>query len=151
MTQPELLIQISEEIRACSPDIKSCTEFETKVIIALLLFAIIPADGKILESEKNRLIKLTVRRFKVQSSLAECFWRLTETRQVPQSVIEELAVYLRGRADKRLVIALIRDLWDIAVADSELHPREETLVYRLADILGIERRDVITQQARVCR
>lgn len=151
MPASDVLSTAAFQISTCSPDLKTCPEFETKVATALLLCAIIPVDGRIRECEKSRLLKLGARRFGIESDIVETFWQQNETRTFADANIDQLADYLKTNCSHRRLLALIRDLWDIATVDRELDPREEAMIYKLADKTGIARRDVITLQAKVCQ
>lgn len=151
MPASDVLSAAAHQISNRSPDLKTCPEFETKVATALVLCAIIHVDGKIRECEKNRLLKLGARRFGIESEIVETFWKQNETRAFSDANIDQLAEYLKSNCSQRRLLALIRDLWDIATVDRELDPREETMIYQLADKTGISRRDVISLQAKVCQ
>lgn len=88
MTTPEILSRIARQIRAHSPDLDNCDDIEVKVAIALVLYAIIPADGKIRACEKSRMIKLAMRRFGTGTDIVEAFWDLNETQHYSNGDLE---------------------------------------------------------------
>jgi uncharacterized tellurite resistance protein B-like protein len=44
---------------------------------------------------------------------------------------------------------LVRHLWELALSDEELHSEEEKLIYRIADVAGVPRKQVAEQLAWV--
>ena len=144
------LNQITENFLEKTPELNNCENAETKIAIALLLSHLIPADGKILDCEMDRLTKLASRRLHVDQSVVEKFVGLTRLNQKNPVPIELLTDQIKSSLDEKRLQILIRDLWDIALSDDDLHALEETMIYNVADHLGIRRRDVVAQQAKVC-
>lgn len=132
------------------PELARCHDIEAKIAASLLMSHIIPADGKILDCETKRLCKLFVRRFGVNQTVADEFLSLTQLNQKPLVSVEELALAIKAKYSQKQLKSLIRDLWNIALSDNELHACEESLVYAVADFLGVSRRDLVSEQAKVC-
>lgn len=109
---------------------------------------LIPADGKVLNCETDRLAKLVARRFGVEQSVVREFMDMTELNRRQPVTIEILAAKIKSEYDEKTLKCLIRDLWDIAIVDNDLHALEETMIYYVADNLGLKRRDVISQQSK---
>jgi len=130
--------------------LEDCEDIESKIAISLLMAHLIPADGKVLECETDRLAKLVARRFGVEQFVVRQFMDLTELNRRHSVTIEDLTAEIKSRNSEKKLQCLVRDLWDIALVDDELHSLEETLIYHVADKLGLKRRDVIGQQSRVC-
>jgi DnaJ-domain-containing protein 1 len=47
--------------------------------------------------------------------------------------------------------ALIRVLWDVAYADGELHELEDNTLWRVAELIGVDRRDRIAMRQEAAR
>ena len=60
---------------------------------------------------------------------------------------EDLPVLQLLHSDEKKEFA--RLLWLVAVCDNELHPAEEKLIYRVCDLIGIDRRTQSKIQAKV--
>lgn len=145
------LAKIAKTLVAKNPELKSCPDIESKVAVSLLMSHLIPADGKVLDCETGRLAKLIARRFGVEQSVVWQFMELTELNRRQAVSVDVLSDEIKARFEEKKLKSLIRDLWDIALCDDELHPLEETMIYHVADNLGLRRRDVIGQQTRVSR
>ena len=144
------LNKLANQMKAKYSVLEDCPEIETKLAIALLLSQLIPADGKILEVETKRLTKLASRRFKVDPIIITDFLEKTTSNHAENIPVSVLADELKTKISPKQSKSFIRDLWDIALADDELHTLEEAMIYNVADHLGVSRRDVIAQQTKVC-
>lgn len=111
---------------------------------------LIPADGKVLDCETDRLAKIVARRFGIEQSVVRDFMDMTELNQRQPITVETLSAKIKSQYNEKTLKCLIRDLWDIAIVDDDLHAHEETMIYHVADNLGLRRRDVIGQQSKVC-
>ena len=143
-----LLRQIADDLIKHNSKLAECEDIESKLAVSLLMSHLIPADGKVLDCEKDRLAKLVARRFGVEQGVVRQFMDKTELNRRSSVSLEMLTEKIRSQYDEKRRKALIRDLWDIALVDDELHALEETMVYQVADNLEVNRRDVIGQQAR---
>ena len=132
------------------PELSDCDDIETRIAVSLLLSHLVPADGKVLDCETDRLVKLIARRFGVQTVVVQKFMAMTELNRRQLISVEVLADRIKNHCGEKRLKSLIRDLWDLALCDNELHTLEEAMIYNVADNLGLRRRDVISQQTRVC-
>ncbi len=146
MTQT--LDQVAEELVLANQDLGNCEDIKTKIAKFLMLSQMIPADGIIRESEIKKLLKLISRRFGVEREIVNECVKLTEYNQQSAVPIDELVGRIKDKMDQKHLETLIRDLWDMALSDNELHDREEALIYAISDKLGIRRRVVIAQQEK---
>ncbi len=144
------LNKLANQLKAKHAILEDCPEIETKLAIALLLSQLIPADGKVLQCETDRLTKLASRRFKVDPKVIADFLEKTKINHTENIPVSELTDTLKTKISSKQSKSFIRDLWDIALADDELHTLEEAMIYNVADHLGVSRRDVIAQQTKVC-
>lgn len=144
------LTDIANTLIKNNPTLAECKDIESKIAISLLMAHLIPADGKVLDCETDLLAKLVARRFGVEQSVVREFMAMTELNRRQSVTIETLAAKIKSQYNEKTLNCLIRDLWDIALVDDDLHALEETMIYHVADKLGLRRRDVIGQQSKVC-
>ncbi len=142
------LKKIADTLIKNNPKLAECEDIECKIAVSLLMSHLIPADGKVLECETDRLAKLVARRFGVDQAVVRQFVDLTELNRRQSITVEMLTAKIKSQYSEKKLKCLIRDLWDIALVDNELHTLEETMVYHVADNLGLQRRDVIGQQSK---
>lgn len=150
VNMPSHLNRLAKTLQKTDTEISQCEHIETKLAQAIVLSHLIPIDGVILEAETERLTKLAARRFGVSRKAVKNFIDLTDLNQKSPIPLKDLLSQIRKNSSYKQQLAFIRDLWDIALSDENLHSMEETMIYNVADQLQIERRDVISQQVRVC-
>ena len=144
----QTLEQVAAELVSTNRKLSDCEDIKTKVAKFLVLSQMIPADGIIRESEIKKLLKLISRRFGIDREIVKQCVKLTGYNQQSAVPMDELVSRIRDKMDQKHLETLIRDLWDVALSDNELHDREEALIYAISDKLGIRRRDVIAQQEK---
>jgi uncharacterized tellurite resistance protein B-like protein len=126
------------------------TSQQRRLLLACVLAAVVPADGLVHDSETAQLQTHLQGRYGLQDSeirAAIQFCRDEANRSLVQLAARHLVDLLS--IDDR--IALVGQLWDIALSDQDLHHTEESLVYDLADSFEVPRKHVIDQQARAAR
>ncbi|MDE2385687.1 MAG: TerB family tellurite resistance protein [Alphaproteobacteria bacterium] len=123
---------------------------QRRQLLAAILAAVIPCDGKVLDVEVEHFLTHIRQRYQFQlgdqkQAMAFLAGGLSEEQlqQAARQLPELLSVEDR--------VALIGLLWDIALCDHELHPAEEALVYGVADRAGVVRKRVAEEQARAAR
>ena len=120
---------------------------QRRLLLITVLTAIVPIDGKILEVEISHLRFLLKARYgmgdgEIEIAIACCLH--APNRKLVVEAARQL-VNLLSMEDR---IALVGQLWDLALCDHNLHGDEEALIYELADCFEVPRKRVIEQQAR---
>ncbi len=120
---------------------------QRRLLLAFVLAALVPADGKIRDVEMAQLTSVLKTRYAmteadISEAIAYCY---AESNHTILSAAAQQLVNLLSIEDR---ISLVGHLWDLAHCDQELHPAEETLIYQLADKFQVPRKRVIEQQAR---
>ena len=121
---------------------------QRKFALAALLGSVIPADGKIKPCELEKLESLLASRMQARDkTTAEALMiaRRNLGSTVNMHLVASRLPDLFGIEDRCNLIGM---LWDIALCDHELHPSEESFIYRIADEAAIPRKKVAEQQAR---
>ncbi|MDE2445118.1 MAG: TerB family tellurite resistance protein [Alphaproteobacteria bacterium] len=122
------------------------TPKQRSLLLAAVLSSVVPADGLVRAVEMQHLEKHLTTKFQfARQSLSEALDLARRTHS--QSGIEVMAKHLPELLSIEDRIQLIGMLWDIALCDQELHQNEETLIYKLADAVGVMRKRVVEQQA----
>ena len=99
---------------------------------AAILFAVMDADGVRHEQELHALL------VKAEAAEAEAvdFYRFT-------SVLVKLTEKER--------LHLLELIWEVVYADGELHELEDNLVWRIAELIGVDGRDRVELRRKVAR
>lgn len=121
---------------------------QRKFLLATLLAAMVPADGKVKACEIEML------QIHLQGRVRAAGVTLGQTLAVARDNLckgkdwDVAAAILPDLFSIEDRCNLIGMLWDIALSDHELHATEERMIYELADKAGVPRKTVIAQQAR---
>jgi uncharacterized tellurite resistance protein B-like protein len=121
---------------------------QRKFMLGVALAAVVPADLKIKHSEAGHLLKIIKERLHCPASMSEDILSLACSKPQPPHVTETLAKALPELLGSEDLIKMIGQLWELSIVDHDLHPEEERLVYRVADIAGVPRKRVAEQLAR---
>jgi len=118
-------------------------EFEIELTAVVLAYEIARADGNILESELNILMKeVTAISDKVNKTNDEIFNIIEEFSKNSISFYEFIEdINNEFLYDDKL--QLLNFLWEVAYADSILEINEERLIRRIADLIKVKDIDVL--------
>lgn len=121
---------------------ESCTEHDLQLAAAALLYEVARADGERQEGETEALLQRMSVRWKLPQ--AEAAELLTEARSVAENATDyhELIRSLRQWPQQQR-INLVADMWAVAYADDEIHPHEEYIIRKVADLLYVSHSDFI--------
>ncbi len=123
---------------------------QRRQLLAAVLASVIPSDGKVREVEIKHFIEHLKRHY--QFSVDEQKVALSFVRQgLSPEQLTEAAKQLQELLSAEDRAKLVGLMWDIALADRELHAEEEKLIYGVADQAGIVRKRVTEEQARAAR
>ncbi|MEN0040759.1 MAG: TerB family tellurite resistance protein, partial [Pseudomonadota bacterium] len=113
---------------------------DKKLSAAALMVHVIVADGKITEDEEKRLNEVLSEHYAVNDGEAR---ELAEAARDAQSEAVDLYGFtsiLKAQMSEEERLALIEDLWEMVYADGTVHEFEDNVVWRAAELLGIQSR-----------
>jgi len=125
------------------------TQDQLRLAGALLLIEVGFADFDLSDEERLTLQAQLASRFSLSGEELD---RLVEhaLRQHDLHVsLHEQVTLINGHYDAKAKRQLIRDMWNIAFADGQLHHYEEAAIRRLADLLYVPHRDFIQTKHEV--
>lgn len=118
---------------------QSTTESDFKISLLVLIACIMKADGRVQKSELALVKKFLVSNFGEEGAL--------EALQLLKNILEqpiderEVALQIHQHMNYSAKLQLLQFLFDIALADSEVHPTEQAMIERIAAIFGISHAD----------
>ena len=121
---------------------------DPRLAVAALMYHVIGADGVYSDAEMDRLGDLLQENYALDDATLS---RLVAAARAADSEAVDLyqftSVLMRSlSADERL--KFIELLWEIVYSDGENHELEDNLVWRVAELLGVDGRDrVLLRQA----
>lgn len=108
-----------------------------RLAVAALLVHVADADGEIQEVERERVQKLVSERFELDpASAAQLIREALQTEH--EEVGVGLFVNVLNRAlDAEGRLKIVAMMWDVVYADGDLTETEESMIWRIAGMLGV--------------
>lgn len=122
---------------------------DKKLSAAALMVHVIVADGKITDAEEKRLNEVLGEHYAVGEGDAR---KLAQAAKDAQSEAVDLYGFtsiLKAQMSEEERLALIEDLWEMVYADGNVHEFEDNVVWRAAELLGIQSRERMVLKQRV--
>ncbi len=123
--------------------------YRQHLAIAILLLEVAKADHDLQRPELDRLLNVLERQWVLSGD---------EAKALLQEAIEEVDAHVSLHEHLKVINSqldfgqrrlLIRNLWEIACADGEIHHWEEHLIRRLAGLIGVPHKDFILGRNQV--
>lgn len=116
---------------------------------AALMFHVIAADGIVYDEEKDRLRHILETRYELTNADAEQL--LNEAGKADSEAIDlyKFTSILKRQLEHEERLALIENLWEMVYADGEIHELEDNVVWRIAELLAIDKRDRMELKRKV--
>jgi uncharacterized tellurite resistance protein B-like protein len=128
---------------------RSFGDDDYRVAAAALLVHAALSDGEFSDAERVRLHALLKQRFELDDAGAEEL--IEEASAAEQDAVDlyRFTRVLMDRLDYDNRCRIIEMLWQIAYADGEISPFEDNLIWRVADLIGVDSRERIALRQRV--
>ncbi|GGA61447.1 hypothetical protein GCM10011385_13920 [Nitratireductor aestuarii] len=128
---------------------KSLTADDPRVAAAALLIHVINADGQKNAEEQAELTAALSRAYNVHGAELKA---LMKTAQEAEGAAVDIYVFtnvLMRHLDETARVEFIRLVWEIVLSDGEMHELEENLVWRIAELIGVDSRMRVTMRQEV--
>jgi uncharacterized tellurite resistance protein B-like protein len=108
---------------------------------AALMFHVIAADGMVYDEEKNKLRQILESRY--QLSVQESEQLFEEAKRADREAIDlySFTSILKRQLDHGERLLLVKNLWEMVFADGEIHELEDNVVWRIAELLAVDKRE----------
>lgn len=124
---------------------------DTRLALAALLVHSVAIDGVTSEAERVKLRELLSRHYGVDGEELELLIRQATAAEREAVDLYRFTSVLKGGLTKEQRIGVVEDLWEIVFADGKSHEFEENLVWRVAELLGVDRRERIAAKHHVAQ
>jgi uncharacterized tellurite resistance protein B-like protein len=107
---------------------------------AALMFHVIAADGLVTDTERSRLREILRGKFGLDDKSSG---ELIEKARAADNEAVDLYAFtrtLKRDLDEQAKAEIIEDLWEMVYADGSLNELEDNIVWRVAELLGVESR-----------
>jgi uncharacterized tellurite resistance protein B-like protein len=122
---------------------------DPRVAAAALMFHVMDADGVRRDAEAERLREALAATYGVSGRELEALVKAGEHADREAVDLHTFTSVLKRHLDAGARSEFIRIMWEIVYADGELHELEDNLVWRIAELIGVERRERIALRRQV--
>jgi uncharacterized tellurite resistance protein B-like protein len=130
------------------PHERSGGEDDARIAAAALLYHVMNADGVRQDSEWERFKAVLAETYSVSGADLDRLARAGEKADNEAIDLYAFTSVLKRHLDAEGRKAFIALMWDIVYADGELHELEDNVVWRVAELIGVERRDRVEARRR---
>lgn len=111
---------------------------DPKVAAAALMFHVMDADGERRDAEKERLRQLLAEAYGLSGRELDLLVQAGE--EADQEAIDLYAFtsVLKRHLNREGCAEFVKIMWEIVYADGELHELEDNIVWRVAELIGID-------------
>jgi len=113
---------------------------DPRVAAAALLFHVMGADGVRSERERDILQDALRTRYNLEGGELEAVMKAGEEADREAVDLYGFTSVLKRALDEEQRTAFIAMMWDIVFADGESHELEDNTVWRVAELMGVDRR-----------
>ncbi len=116
---------------------------------AALMFHVIAADGVVYDEEKERLRQILETRYGLSGGEADQL--IAQAHRADSEAIDlyKFTSILKRELDHEARLTLIENLWEMVYADGEIHELEDNVVWRIAELLAIDKRERMELKRKV--
>ena len=118
------------------------------IATAALLVEVMRMDGDIAEDERQRVLHAMEAKFELRPEETAQLLQLAEEEARQATDYFEFTSLIKDRLTPEEKERLVEHLWAVAYVDGELHPYEEHLIRKLADLLYVSQKSLIAAKLR---
>ncbi|MFL6624253.1 MAG: TerB family tellurite resistance protein [Sulfurifustaceae bacterium] len=119
-----------------------------RVAAAALLIEMARMDGGVTETERGRIEGMVQTKFGLNANEAGELLRVAEQEAREATDYYQFTSLIKDHFTPIQKERLVEHLWDVAYADGNLHPYEEHLVRKIADLLYVPHKSFIAAKLR---
>jgi len=123
-------------------------EHALRLAVGALLLEVVRLDGEVRVEEREAVETAVLHHFDLSGEEAEALLKLAEDERRDATDYFQFTSLINRHYSPQRKIELIERLWSIAYADQTLHPYEEHLVRKIADLLYVAHNDFIAAKLR---
>lgn len=126
-------------------------EDDPRIAAAALLYHVMNADGVRQDAEWERIKELLSQTYDVEGDALDALAEAGAKADGEAIDLYAFTSVLNRHLDDAGRVALIRLMWEVVYADGELHELEEHTIWRVAELIGVDRRDRIAMRQAAAR
>lgn len=129
----------------------SLGEDDPRVAAAALLVHVMNADGVRQDVEWERIKAAIGEAYSVSGKVLDEIARAGEAADNEAVDLYAFTSVLNRHLDEQARVSFVRLMWEVVFADGELHELEDNTIWRVAELIGVDRRDRIRTRQEVQR
>jgi uncharacterized tellurite resistance protein B-like protein len=145
------LLSFLRQLPASSPKDAGLARDDARVAAAALMVHVMDADGVRRDAEKDSLLEALSETFDIDGTGLEELFRAGEEADREAIDLYAFTSVLKRKLDEAARSQFVELLWQIVYADGERHELEDNLVWRVAELIGVDSRERIEARRRVQR
>ena len=114
---------------------------DPRLAVAALMAHVVAVDGAVTPREQSRWEGELARRYDMTAEEARALAEAGRAAELETSDLMTFTAGLTRRLAPAERLDVVRMLWEMVLADGEIHEFEDNVVWRIADLLGIGPRD----------
>ena len=114
---------------------------DPRIAAAALMYHVMNADGVRHDAEWERIKELLAEAYDLTGEALDKLVRAGEAADLEAVDLYQFTSVLKRHLDAEARIEFIRVMWDVVFADGELHELEDNTLWRVAELIGVDRRD----------
>ena len=124
---------------------------DPRIAAAALMYHVMDADGVRQDTEWEQIKLLLADLYAISGDDLDDL--VTAGQQADSEAVDLYAFtsVLKRHLDEEARVRFIRVLWDVAYADGELHELEDNTLWRVAELIGVDRRNRIAMRQEAAR
>ena len=122
---------------------------DPRIAAAALMFHVMDADGVRHSIERDRLERLLNDAFSISGGELQRLIKAGEAADKDAVDLYSFTSVLKRNLDSDARSEFIRILWEIVYADGERHELEDNIVWRVAELIGVERAERVALRRSV--
>ena len=120
---------------------KAAKHDDPRIAAAALMYHVMNADGVRHDAEWERIKDLLGEAYDLTGDALDQLAQAGEAADLEAVDLYQFTSVLRRHLDAEARIEFIRVMWDVVFADGELHELEDNTLWRVAELIGVDRRD----------
>ena len=122
---------------------------DPRVAAAALMVHVMDADGERTPEERERVLSMLSQHFDLSASERDGIFAAGEAANREAVDLYAFTSVIKNRLDHAARVEFIEILWEIVLADGELHELEDNIVWRVAELIAVEREERIAMRRKV--
>lgn len=147
----ERILSFLRELPESADKSRQLTVDDPRVAAAALLIHVMGVDGERDKQEQKRLKEALASAYHISGSELKALLKAGEEAEAEAVDLYIFTSVLKRNLDEDARAEFIRLMWEIVLADGEVHELEDNVVWRVAELLGVSTRTRVLMRQKAQR